>query len=208
MTNANYMSVVYGTYLLTYNPSCQTCILNFMDYDEHDSGNNSNGFEAYPLQQLVPYGQVAIPMVAFQQGSSNPLGLAGCVAGQTDTGGLASFLVSGTCVSQVSISMGVYMQANSACGVSTVPIGPCVIFVNLTGAAYNSNLCGAIGTLGTDLGLIWNNTTQHQATYGTLNNNNGPESNDTVNGGTLGTSAAFNCMAPNIPSDSAIFPTT
>lgn len=217
------MMLYYASYLLTYNPLNPTAEYSWLDVEDHDPTQSSPLLSSWPIQQIVPTGNVAIPVTAYNQnaGLGGGIGGSGCqpdpgVAGahtESDTGGIISYLIPGSCGTSVTGSSGnsgfpfkagSYGNANSACAVATVSIGACAWFFNLTNASFVIP-CSEITALGTALGKTWGiGTFTHQVDLGT----GATTLKDVVSGGSLTYNVlAYTCGTTPLPSDTGIIVT-
>jgi hypothetical protein len=176
-TNPNDMLAYYAAFLLTYNPKKPFAENDWMDVDNHVAGTASNLLAAFPIQFLVPYGNIAIPITAYAPGNGtapidpgvgvctqtvNCFGIDGCLngtnpTGESDTGGIIPYLVVGSCGTHGTLNIGVYANASNLCSVNLVANGPCIYGINLSN--QNKTIaCASILTLATDLGVTWTAT--------------------------------------------------
>jgi hypothetical protein len=199
-TTPGRLLVYYDSYLLTYRPTSPYSEYSWLDVEDHEKGQSSTHLSSWPVQTLLPHGNMAIPITAYNQIGGN--GGAGCPP-EDNVGGIIPYLVPGSCGTTVTGGMtaGTYGNASSDCTVAGVSIGPCAWFFNLTNADF-AVPTSFITTLGTDLSLTWNATTfQHQVDVGqgtaTLA--------DMVSGGTMTYNVlGYTSGTTVVPSDSGI----
>jgi hypothetical protein len=153
-TSANSMLAYYAAYLLTYNPLKPTDEISWLDVEHHENNQTSAHLSSWPVQTLVPYGAIAIPISNYEQ--PGLIGLAGCTASNTDSGGIIPYLIPSSCGHSTigGKNVGVYANASSACSVAGTAIGPCAWFLNITNSDYTIQ-CSEIMALGSALSLSW-----------------------------------------------------
>lgn len=133
--------MLYATYMLYYQPSSAKSAILMEDFDKHATNSTFNG--VFPEQALVVYGTPARPLVPYVTGS---FGLGGCDPGQPgsgDSGGIAGYLIAGTCKLRTDGRwLGEYGQiypsgSYPTTGLNNAPtsLGPIAFIINLTDVA-------------------------------------------------------------------------
>lgn len=155
----NGLLAYYAGFLLTFNPKKPTAEYDWLDVDDHASGNSSNNLAVFPVQFLVPYGNIAIPITAYAPGAGPTFGIDGCAngtdpSGETDSGGIIPYLIVGSCGTHGALNIGAYANASNLCSNNLTPIGPCIYGVNLSNQNYTVT-CASILALAAKLGVAW-----------------------------------------------------
>jgi hypothetical protein len=218
---ANHILALYVASLLTYQPSKPTAEAVWLDVDKHCTNQNcsdgsgpeaSNHLSAWPIENLVPYGSMAIGMTPYVCGGSNctttptgGIGLAGCTPSENDSGGIIPYLVPGTCgnADDGVENVGVYCNATDHMGNAGVALGAAVFCLNLTNAAVTipTSEITALGALLPGAPVWGVGTFTHQVDIG----QSAATLQDNLNGGTMTVATlGFTSGMTQIASDSGM----